>query len=230
MESGDAKPSLTHCTASPSSVPPPSTAEVTGKPDMSSYPMTRLAQYSDGESFTVSLALVGWQCTAMYGQDGSGGILVYPPAQSAPKLSWASGWHLSTGSEAQGVSVLQSGGSSTQAAVAACPYFKAAATVVQSVFGRTCTQIPGETVTPISDVLAYFTDPIGVAGMGDPSGGKLAAVGVVTYRPSAVPTTYRITCTLPSSERDLCADIIDYFVGRYGEQGASSAAPSARSS
>jgi hypothetical protein len=74
-----------------------------------------------------------------------------------------------------------------------------------------------EGVTGISTVANGFEDPPGVFGDGIPSGGRYAANGVVLYQPgSSEPTALLATCTLPSSQRDVCTAVLNHFVSQYG--------------
>jgi hypothetical protein len=56
---------------------------------------------------------------------------------------------------------------------------------------------------------AFFEDPIGVSGVGDPSGGPYPANGVVTYNGTSATEA---TCTLPESDHALCTVVLNDFL------------------
>ena len=63
-----------------------------------------------------------------------------------------------------------------------------------------------------------FTDPPGIKGTGQPSGGQYPANGVMTYHPSAQDGSWQETCTLPASEKDVCTVVLNTFVSWYGQR------------
>jgi hypothetical protein len=61
-----------------------------------------------------------------------------------------------------------------------------------------------------------FVDPAGVHGSGNPSGGRLRAVGAIVYVPDRTQFAARLTCTLDSSAAASCQNILTDFLGRVG--------------
>jgi hypothetical protein len=160
----------------------------------------------------------GWSCSGLYGADGSGGLLISPAGESVPGDPDA-GWHLSASSPVQAIVGYETGGSPVQGAALACPLFSSAAATTMQDLGKGCsfTRPAQEGVTGISTVANGFEDPPGVFGDGIPSGGRYAANGVVLYQPgSSEPTALLATCTLPSSQHDVCTAVLNHFVSQYG--------------
>jgi hypothetical protein len=175
---------------------------------------SELAVYSDTHGFMMLLAPRGWTCSALYGADGSGGVIVYPSGEAVPQ-SWGAGWPLSSSSSDEAISGTQTGGSPVQAAGQACPFFAAAATTYENDLGRACPSRPSsESVQQISAGVTGFEDRPDLKGAGIPSGGQDPANGVATYSP-ALPA-YLATCTLPGNEHALCTTVLDEVIALYG--------------
>ena len=173
-----------------------------------------LAWYSDTHGFMKLLGPRGWACSAVYGADGSGGVIVYPGSQAVPQ-TWGAGWPQSSTSTDQAISVTQTGGSPVQAASQACPFFAVAATTYENDLGRVCHSRPSsESVQSIDPGVVGFEDLPGLQSDGIPSGGQNAANGVATYSPS-VPS-YLATCTLPDDSHALCTTVLNEFITLYG--------------
>jgi hypothetical protein len=159
------------------------------------------------------VAPVGWQCSAQYGADGSGGVAVYPSGEStsgsgAPSAS-------STVEEVEGIETSACVGCTN---AQACPLFTAAASAFQSQFGRPCPGVKpaAETVYPISAGILAFEDPPGTKGDGAPSGGAYPANSVMTYYPNAPRGSWRETCTLPANQKAICTTSLNNFIASYG--------------
>jgi hypothetical protein len=180
-------------------------------------PLARdLAVYSDTHGFMKLLGPRGWACSATYGADGSGGVIVYPRNQAVPQ-SWAAGWPLSSTSTDQAISGTQTAGSPVQAADQACPFFAVAATTYENDLGRVCLSRPSsESVQQINAGVVGFEDPPGLQGDGIPSGGQEAANGVATYSPSL--PSYLATCTLPNNRHALCTTVLNEVIALYGKE------------
>jgi hypothetical protein len=58
----------------------------------------------------------------------------------------------------------------------------------------------------------------GVTGDGNPSGGRYAANGVMTYYSGNPDGSWVETCTLPAASKDLCTTTLNYFVASYGDR------------
>jgi hypothetical protein len=178
-----------------------------------------LAVYSDltGRLMLVG-PTVGWTCSGTFGADGSGMMVLTPVGTSAPS-TFGGPWHLPASSATQAIVALESGGSTVQGAALACPLFSAAKAAVQQDLGKGCavTSPPQETVVRASSTQVAFQDPVGVAGVGFPSGGQNAANGIMLYQPKPTePTAYQVTCTLPAAQRDLCTAVLGQFAATFG--------------
>lgn len=211
----------TYGAAQPARGPVPASATVTVPTSLA----RQLAVYADSSDITRVLGPKGWSCTALYGADGSGGVAVYAPGEAVPTRGNPGPQYPPSSDEA--ITVSETGGSATQGAATACPYFAAAAASTLSGFGHGCpSPPPGETVTRIAADAVAFEDPPGVKGGGNPSGGPYPANGVVTYS-AAAPTTYVATCTLPQSQHALCTAVLDYALALYsGSRPGAPRAPS----
>ena len=107
----------------------------------------------------------GWSCSASFGADGSGIVTIVPKGESLP----ASG--LTSDSSDQAITAYETGGSSVQAAAAACSVFPAAAAATESDLGKGCSpRPPSEIVDPLSTSVVDFEDPAGVKGYRRPFG------------------------------------------------------------
>ncbi len=178
-----------------------------------------LAVYSD---LTGRLMLVGptsgWTCNGNFGADGSGTMVLAPVGTSVAPAA-GSPWHLAPSSSLQAIVAQETGASPVQGAALACPLFSAARTATQQNLGRGCavTSPTQEHVSTLSPSAVAFEDPPGTAGVGFPSGGQNPANGVVLYQPKPTEATaYQATCTLPSTQHDLCTAVLDQFVATFG--------------
>ena len=176
-----------------------------------------LAVYTDTRGGMRLLGPRGWSCSAMYGADGSGGVVVSPPGEFVPS-NWGAGWQLPAGSSVQAII-----GSQTSACMGcgegqACPLFGTAAKDFQANFQRPCpaSRPTGETTTRLSSGVMAFADPAGVTGDGIPSGGRYAANGVMTYYPGNSAGSWVETCTLPAASKDVCTTTLNDFLASYG--------------
>ena len=179
----------------------------------------RLSVYTDNQGRMELVGPRGWNCTAFYGADGSGGVAVYPRGQRLPQ-SWTAGWPLARTSAAAVVAGLESSACYTCTLAQACRLFPAAAAALHSYLGRqACPVRPAaETVTTISPGIVGFEDPPGITGDGVPSGGRYPANGVMTYHPRAAAGSWLETCTLPGSDTAECTAILNAFLSWYGSQ------------
>lgn len=173
--------------------------------------------YTDDQGGMRLLGPQGWSCSAMYGADGSGGVVVYPPGESVPS-DWGAGWKLPADSSVQAII-----GSQTSACVGcaegqACPLFGTAARDFQANFQRPCpaSRPAAEAATRLSSGVMAFADPAGVAGDGIPSGGRYPANGVMTYYSGNQDGSWVETCTLPAASKDVCTTTLNYFLTSYG--------------
>jgi hypothetical protein len=175
-----------------------------------------LAFYSDNEGIVGVLAPISWKCAATIGANGSSSLNVYPEGQS----SLASG-ALSAGSTAETISAQQTSACVGCRVVLACPLFVISANDASSEMNQPCTltRPTSETTTSINEHVEEFTDPPGVHGDADPSGGAYPAMGVMTYYGDrASQGSWTETCLLPPSEKSTCEAIVANFVSRYEKQ------------
>lgn len=158
----------------------------------------------------------GWSCRAVYGADGSGGIVVFPTGETVP-AGWGAGWRLSPDSRVEAVVGDQTSACAGCSSAQACPLFPAAAEDFSNQFGRPCpsTRPPAETVDRLGAGVTAFEDPPGIAGDGLPSGGRYPANGVMTYYRGNPNGSWRATCTLPPDQKDQCTAILDGFLSSY---------------
>jgi len=148
----------------------------------------------------------GWKFSAEIGADGSGGVQVSPAGHRSGDI---------------GVT-----GHETSACVGctleqACRLFTKARRLLRSEYRQGCPPRPTrERVSSLSPDIAEFTDPPGVAGDGNPSGGSYAALGVMTYYPPAsrrgMNGSWEYTCTLAATRAALCSAGASTFVRWYG--------------
>jgi hypothetical protein len=178
-----------------------------------------LAVYTDDQGGMRLLGPQGWSCSVLYGADGSGGVVVYPPGESVPS-NWGASWKLPADSSVQAII-----GSQTSACVScgegqACPLFGTAAQSFEANFGRPCpaARPAAETETQVSAGVMAFADPAGVTGDGNPSGGRYPANGGITYYSGNQDGSWVETCTMPAASKDLCTATLDYFLASCGNR------------
>ena len=178
---------------------------------------TGLAVYTDDQGTMKLLGPAGWACSAQYGADGSGGVVVSPSGENVPP-NWGAGWNLPAGSSVRAIIGFQTGGCANCRDALACALFSTAAKSFKTDFGRPCPGVrPGaETTQQVNPDIVAFDDPAGVVGDGIPSGGKYAANGVLTYYSGSQNGSWLETCTMPDASRHLCTATLDYFLGAYG--------------
>ncbi|HXW80705.1 MAG TPA: hypothetical protein VEJ84_14480 [Acidimicrobiales bacterium] len=175
----------------------------------------QLAAYSDDQGELYLVAPRGWTCQASVGADGNDSIAVYPPGEvGTSKFALGHNWPKS----AQAVT-----GDILPSCLAcyvgqACTFFPDAEKDLVREYGKqiTCASLPTrEGILRLSPSVISFSDPPGVIGTGEPSGGDFPAEGVVTFKEGTGGTTYGSamqTCTLPPNEHALCTAVIDAFV------------------
>jgi hypothetical protein len=176
----------------------------------SGYSSNQLAVYTDNQGIMELLAPANWHCQATVGADGSSSIQIYPPNQDA-----ASNSALASDSSIQEVSGDQTSASQFSATEQACQLF---VTANKALGGETCNMhsSPQEEASSATPNIVEFTDPPGVVGDADPSGGSYTASGVMTYYPRNNNGSWTETCVLSPSESSLCAAILASFIASYG--------------
>jgi hypothetical protein len=177
-----------------------------------------LSIYVDKSDLLRILAPKGWFCAAKIYTDASAGLIAYPEGESPPPSDWSAGWHVDRRSTETSVSATETGASTAQAAAQACSGFSSADAVVESNFGHSCTKVPLQVVKSESRTVVQFEDPTGVDGIGMPSGGINAAIGVLTYTVPKLPGSYMATCTVPKSKSALCSVALKYFTALYAKK------------
>ena len=179
----------------------------------------RVSFYSDSSRILTLIGPRGWICDAMYGADGSGGLIIYPQHESVPLQSWGARWSLSPGSRVEAITAFESGGSVTQGTAEACPYFPGAARATKAAFGHGCASPPkSERISQRNSHAVFFDDAKSLKGGGTPSGGQNSAAGLITYIPTKIPTSYRVTCTIPQSSSSICVALQKQFLKSYGKR------------
>jgi hypothetical protein len=192
----------------------PRNLPTTIKVDIAKGQSTNLAFYSDDEGVIEVLAPSGWNCTAAIGANGSSSVQVAPTGQSV-----VSSGALSAESTLEDVSASQTSACVGCRESLACPLFASAAKDLQAAYQQTCatSRPPSEQVTTINPHVVEFTDPPGINGDADPSGGAYAARGVMTYFDDFQSDgSWTETCLLPATGKSTCKAIIGDFVTRYG--------------
>ena len=187
----------------------PKTVAVSVSPGQAS----ELAVYTDTQGLMKLVAPAGWQCSAQYGADGTGGVIVHPSNESVSDLGAPP-----AGSAVEAVIGAETSACGACAYTQACPLFAAAASTYQSQLGSPCpvTKPAAETVYQISPGIVGFEDPPGTRGDGASSGGANPANSVMTYYPNAANGSWRETCTLPADEHAICTTSLNNFIASYG--------------
>jgi serine/threonine protein kinase len=195
---------VTNTTSPPSSISANVPADLVGQVDF----------YADQLGIMDVLAPSGWNCSASYGADGDGGITITPAGETLPTST-----PLPAGSQDMAIVASQNGGCQGCAADPACALFPAAAQNDPAPCSATIP--PEEQVTHLASNMVAFEDPAGVAGNASPSGGAYPANAVVTYTHDPSGSTgnfyssWKETCTLPSTEQRTCTAILNAFASRY---------------
>jgi hypothetical protein len=153
-----------------------------------------------GGGTPVVLAPRGFDCTALVGADGGVHVRLVPPG---------------AGKRGPAVDVEVEGSCVGCIASVACGLFPRA--VKDTGFACHTPRPKLERVASLLPNVRAFVDPAGVKGSGDPSGGRLPAVGAIVYVPERTLFTARVTCTLEAADRALCQHVIADFLARIGK-------------
>jgi len=103
----------------------------------------------------------------------------------------------------------------------ACPLFISAAKDYLQQYQQNCPsrRPTAEMVTTINPHVVEFTDPPGIHGDADPSGGSYAAMGVMTYYDDlASDGSWTETCLLPPTDKNVCMAILANFKSKFGKR------------
>ena len=184
--------------------PVPSTMTATVSPEVAA----QVTFYANG--MRTLLGPKGWHCEAAVGADGSSSMTITPPGQTTPTDS--------PSPDRQAVTAFTGGACVGCIATMACGLFPEAWKLFDD-SGLACpTKTPaGELVTRPMPRSAIFEDPPGVAGTGDPSGGRYRALGLMVFDPGTgaassdqdFPSVLQITCTLPDAMAQVCDEIVE---------------------
>jgi serine/threonine protein kinase len=173
--------------------------------------VSQLTVYADELGIMDVIAPSGWDCTASFGEDGSGGVSVLPSGEVLPESN-----ALPSDSQDQAIVATQNGGCAGCASYQACTFFASAA---QSAPSQCNSNPPSEEqVTQLGSNLVAFEDPPNFAGDADPSGGEYPANAVMTYNPGtsgSLTSSWFETCTLPYGQQALCTAVLNDFASRY---------------
>jgi hypothetical protein len=181
----------------------------------------KVAAYTDDQGDMYLLAPVGWTCQATLGADGNDSIAVYPPgevgtSQFALGHSWPKSAQAVTGDLLPACYACFVG--------QACTFFPAAEhDLVRDFSGQlNCTPLPsGQGVSRVTSSVIAFSDPAGVLGTGEPSGGTNPAYGLVTFKdrsPNSMYGSAMETCTLPKNEHALCNAALQDFISGWEQR------------
>jgi hypothetical protein len=187
------------------SMPPvPSTMTATVSPEVAA----QVTFYGNG--MRTLLGPKGWICEAAVGADGSSSMTITPPGQPTPEGSPLP--------DHQAVTAFTGGACVGCIATMACGLFPEAWKLFEYDDLACPTTTPaGELVTRPMPRLAIFEDPPGVAGTGEPSGGRYRALGLMVFDPGTgaagtdqdFPSALKITCTLPDTMAQVCDEIVE---------------------
>ena len=163
-----------------------------------------------GNGMLVLLGPRGWRCSAAVGVDGSSSMSITPPDQGIPSGT--------PPPDAQAITASTAGACVGCVATMACAIFPEAWNLFAQP-GLTCPDtIPaGERITRPMPQSAVFEDPPGVAGTGDPSGGRYRALGFLVFDPGTdaggsglmAPSAIKVTCTLPDAMAQICDETVE---------------------
>jgi hypothetical protein len=181
----------------------------------------RVSIYTDQDLLQSVLGPRGWHCIASYGADGNGGVTIFAKGETVRYFA-----NLSKDSKSlQAINVDWTPACVLCILGQACPFFAAAKGAVTTLgYSRSevsCARPRGELMVKSSRSLAYFSDPPGVTGTGEPSGGAKRALGLAVWE-GLVKKGQRtitngsavVTCTLPSSDAQLCQESFSWFERR----------------
>jgi len=175
---------------------------------------TQVAVYSDDHGLMKLLGPRGWQCNAIYGADGSGGVAIHGGG-----VTGQPGGPFASSSE-EAIIGTESSACGGCAEEQACPLFTTAAADYERGFGVACPRVrpAEESMHQLTSGIVEFEDPPNVAGDGNPSGGPYPASGVMTYHSGNNDGSWLDTCTLPPADGALCTTALHAFVMAYGDR------------
>jgi hypothetical protein len=178
-----------------------------------------LVVYSDGLGILRLLGPRGWECTADVGADGAGGVTI-APTNAILRIATTNTGILPARSTAEVIKGWQSGGCTGCAMDQACPLFAAVWNQLHKGGSKCLTAPPAsETFVSLTKRVIDLTDPPGVHGDANPSGGAYLARSVLTYfsYSGEEPQSQQETCVLPKGNQSLCESTLQNFAFNYGK-------------
>ena len=175
----------------------------------------KLVVYTDAQGTMKLLGPSGWDCTAAISGDGWTSETI-APMNSSIWNSYNYNSTLSSGSIVEEISGSGTDSTPTPAQSQACPLFTAAHN-----FTCSSTAPSSEVINRLTKNVVEFSDPPGVHGDANPSGGAYTARGVMTYFSKPVyegTSSWMDTCVLPPNEQSLCSALLSNFAYSYGRQ------------
>jgi hypothetical protein len=182
---------------------------------------SQLAFYAySSRSADLILAPKGWKCAVAISNDGGTGVYIYPPNEAnlfSPVLSF----NLPTfSSDSQAIVASSIPECHSCIAGVACPIF-ANAQALEGYPGQPCptSLATGEEVKFLvgsrsaSAGTAFVTDPPGLKGIVDGSGGSYKAIGMLRYSSTASAAASE-SCVLAPNKDSLCGAITNDFISR----------------
>jgi hypothetical protein len=126
---------------------------------------------------------------------------------------------LSADSTVEEINGVQNGACNGCGLTQACPVFTAAWYKYHN-SGSTCpTTAPSSEITDqLTKNVIGFSDPPGVHGDANPSGGAYTARGVMTYFANQFNSSWMETCVMPNNEQSLCSATLSNFALNYGSK------------
>jgi hypothetical protein len=178
----------------------------------------KLVVYTDAQGVMKLLGPTGWGCTAGIGADGSSVVTIAPTNSSIWNITNYSGT-LSADSTVEEINGMQNGACNGCGLTQACPVFTTAWYKYHNSGSDCPTTAPSSEITDqLTKNVIGFSDPPGVHGDANPSGGAYTARGVMTYFANQFNSSWMETCVMPNSEQSLCSATLSNFALNYGSK------------
>jgi hypothetical protein len=193
-------------------------------PKTATVPLSRtlassVAVYTDKAHLQSVLGPRGWRCSAAYGADGNGGVIIFPKGES---ISYT-GIYLDNTQDLQAIDADWSPACVDCILGQTCPFFAHAKAMYSSLgypnAKSTCREARGEMLTSSGSSLATFFDPPGAKGSATPSGGRYRALGFVYWAGTVklksghlgTDGSAVVSCTVTTALRKICNESFLYF-------------------
>ena len=178
----------------------------------------KLVIYTDAQGVMKLLGPPGWGCTAGIGADGSSVVTIAPMNSSIWNTTDYSGT-LSADSTVEEINGIQNGACNGCGLTQACPVFTTAWYKYHNSGSACPTTAPSSEITDqLTKNVIGFSDPPGVHGDANPSGGAYTARGVMTYFANQFISSSMETCVMPNNEQSLCSATLSNFALNYGSK------------